>query len=334
MIRAQVRGDGGGVGAWQGAALVDVGGDGLALCAAAQDVGQRPAGMAVDEGGDVREGRGGVIGQHVDPLQDLARGPRGAGGGDLQRFSAALGAVRGLEEGEVVAQHPLVAAGLPLFCIDPGEVLPAAAVAVGAAEATVVQARQGGRVAVPPARVAELAGEETTVLAGTFSSSGGVWGVTEALLDHFGENAAEELVRRLEGRRFKLNLIPLNPAPEIPFSAPTPGDVDAFAGILVAGGLDTDLGKEIFIFRRAAEGHTQRIPVDLERLVYAADPALNLGVAPNDIIYVPTIEKVRIFVSGAVTNPDVYEVPRDEPITIRSLLILPSSTRVPDWCPR
>jgi 23S rRNA (adenine2503-C2)-methyltransferase len=48
---------------------------------------------------------------------------------------------------------------------------------------------------------------------------------------------ARELVRRLEGRRFKLNLIPLNPAPEIPFSAPSPGDVDAFAGILVAGGL-------------------------------------------------------------------------------------------------
>ena len=43
---------------------------------------------------------------------------------------------------------------------------------------------------------------------------------------------ARELARRLDGRRFKLNLIPLNPAPEIPFQAPSPGAVDTFAGIL------------------------------------------------------------------------------------------------------
>jgi 23S rRNA (adenine2503-C2)-methyltransferase len=48
---------------------------------------------------------------------------------------------------------------------------------------------------------------------------------------------ARELVRRLAGRRFKLNLIPLNPAPEIPFQAPRPRDVDAFAAALVEGGL-------------------------------------------------------------------------------------------------
>jgi len=44
---------------------------------------------------------------------------------------------------------------------------------------------------------------------------------------------ARELARRLRGRRFKVNLIPLNPAPEIPFQAPRPGDVDAFAAALV-----------------------------------------------------------------------------------------------------
>jgi 23S rRNA (adenine2503-C2)-methyltransferase len=48
---------------------------------------------------------------------------------------------------------------------------------------------------------------------------------------------ARELARRLAGRRFKLNLIPLNPAPEIPFKAPSPDDVDSFAGTLVAAGL-------------------------------------------------------------------------------------------------
>jgi 23S rRNA (adenine2503-C2)-methyltransferase len=48
---------------------------------------------------------------------------------------------------------------------------------------------------------------------------------------------ARELARRLRGRPFKVNLIPLNPAPEIPFPAPAPEDVDAFAGALVDAGV-------------------------------------------------------------------------------------------------
>lgn len=43
---------------------------------------------------------------------------------------------------------------------------------------------------------------------------------------------ARQLVRRLKGSRCKVNLIPLNPAPEIPFEAPTPAAVDGFARIL------------------------------------------------------------------------------------------------------
>jgi 23S rRNA (adenine2503-C2)-methyltransferase len=48
---------------------------------------------------------------------------------------------------------------------------------------------------------------------------------------------ARELARRLAGHRVKVNLIPLNPAPEIPFKAPTPGTVDAFGATLAAGGV-------------------------------------------------------------------------------------------------
>jgi 23S rRNA (adenine2503-C2)-methyltransferase len=43
---------------------------------------------------------------------------------------------------------------------------------------------------------------------------------------------ARELVRLLRGSRAKVNLIPLNPAPQIPFGAPSPEAVDAFCAIL------------------------------------------------------------------------------------------------------
>jgi polysaccharide export outer membrane protein len=94
----------------------------------------------------------------------------------------------------------------------------------------------------------------------------------------------------------------------------------------MAGGLDQDLGKQIIIFRRTDDDGTQRIPLDLERLVYEADPALNLNVVPGDIIYVPNVEKIRIFVTGAVNQPDMYEVPRDEPISVLMAVTLAGGT--------
>lgn len=94
----------------------------------------------------------------------------------------------------------------------------------------------------------------------------------------------------------------------------------------LAGGLDRDLGKEIVVFRRDESGATRRLAVDLERLVYYADPELNLVIEPGDIVYVPTVEKVRIFVSGAVRNPDLYEVPRAEPVTVLKAITLAGGT--------
>jgi 23S rRNA (adenine2503-C2)-methyltransferase len=44
---------------------------------------------------------------------------------------------------------------------------------------------------------------------------------------------ARQLVRLLSGRRAKVNLIPLNPAPEIPFRGPTAEALDAFCRVLV-----------------------------------------------------------------------------------------------------
>jgi 23S rRNA (adenine2503-C2)-methyltransferase len=46
------------------------------------------------------------------------------------------------------------------------------------------------------------------------------------------EEHAHQLVRLLRGSRAKVNLIPLNPAPQVPFEAPTPGAVDRFCGVL------------------------------------------------------------------------------------------------------
>ena len=80
--------------------------------------------------------------------------------------------------------------------------------------------------------------------------------------------------------------------------------------ISLAGGLDTDFGEEIVIFRHGENGATEPIRVDLEGLIYRADPSLNYMIEARDIIYVPAVENIRIFVSGAVRTPNLYEIPR------------------------
>ena len=55
-------------------------------------------------------------------------------------------------------------------------------------------------------------------------------------------------------------------------------------------------------------------------------PGLNVAVLPGDIVYVPAVEKVRIFVTGAVKSPNLYEVPRSEPVTVLKAVTLAGGT--------
>jgi polysaccharide export outer membrane protein len=89
-----------------------------------------------------------------------------------------------------------------------------------------------------------------------------------------------------------------------------------------AGGLRDDHGTEIVIFRPQPDGSTRRIPVDLQRLVYDADPAQNVRLTPGDVIYVTSQERIRIFVGGAVNNPNMFEIPKSEPVTVLKAITL------------
>jgi 23S rRNA (adenine2503-C2)-methyltransferase len=54
---------------------------------------------------------------------------------------------------------------------------------------------------------------------------------------------ARRLVRLLDGIKAKVNLLPLNEAPEIPFARPTDARVDAFAAILADRGVRVSVRK-------------------------------------------------------------------------------------------
>ena len=148
----------------------------------------------------------------------------------------------------------------------------------------------------------------------------------------------EELIARLLEERFVRNpqvtifvkeyqskRVAVSGAVKKPDTYEMLGDKTLLEMISLAGGLDKDLGKEIIIFRATDDG-TQRISIDLDKLVYEGDPSLNVPVVPGDIVYVPAVEKIRIFVTGAVRNPNLYEVPRSEPVTVLRAVTLAGGT--------
>jgi len=65
---------------------------------------------------------------------------------------------------------------------------------------------------------------------------------------------ARELARRLSGKRVKVNLIPLNPAPEIPFQAPTTSAVDGFCKELADAGVTVSVRRSRGLDIQAACG--------------------------------------------------------------------------------
>jgi 23S rRNA (adenine2503-C2)-methyltransferase len=77
---------------------------------------------------------------------------------------------------------------------------------------------------------------------------------------------ARELARLLSGSRCKVNLIPLNPAPELPFEPPTAEAVDAFCAVLA----DSQLAVSV----RRPRGRDILAACGQLRLTRAAAPAL------------------------------------------------------------
>ncbi len=93
-----------------------------------------------------------------------------------------------------------------------------------------------------------------------------------------------------------------------------------------AGGLLDDFGTEIVIFRKQDDGSRIRVSINSERLLRAVEMGANLALLPGDLVHVPTVGRMRIFVGGSVRNPNLYEVREDEPITLLKAITMAGGT--------
>lgn len=83
-----------------------------------------------------------------------------------------------------------------------------------------------------------------------------------------------------------------------------------------AGGLNDRAGKKIIVQRPYAGSGQDRVEIDIEELVYEGNPLLNVPLQPGDIVMVPYLQEVRVYVNGAVRNPGMYKFPVDQEATV------------------
>lgn len=96
-----------------------------------------------------------------------------------------------------------------------------------------------------------------------------------------------------------------------------PGNVGGTSLTLIqaiteAGGLAPGYGKTLYVIRTGANGISEQIAVDIEDLMVAGNPDLNLPLAPNDVINVPVEVPLTVYVMGEVTHPGKVELPRTQ----------------------
>jgi len=83
-----------------------------------------------------------------------------------------------------------------------------------------------------------------------------------------------------------------------------------------AGGLTDDHGDKIYVLRRAENGLSDQISVNVDDLMVRAAPDANVPIFANDIINVPARVDVTVFCLGQVAHPGAVVFQSTERITL------------------
>ena len=118
-------------------------------------------------------------------------------------------------------------------------------------------------------------------------------------------------VKEYESRKISVSGAVKNPATLQLMGSRTLLDV-----VSEAGGFTEEVGPTVYVIRRLADGSTDRITIDLEKLIYGGDTSLNVPILPGDVVYAPIEEKITIYVNGAVKEPGGYDFKHGDQMTV------------------
>src|ERR1051326_3738374 len=101
-----------------------------------------------------------------------------------------------------------------------------------------------------------------------------------------------------------------------PGSIGTSGNMTLIQAITQAGGLAPGYGRTLYVLRTGQNGLTEQLAIDIEELLVAGNPDLNVPLAPNDVINIPMEVPMTVYVFGEVTHPGPVQLKRSQNPTL------------------
>jgi polysaccharide export outer membrane protein len=120
----------------------------------------------------------------------------------------------------------------------------------------------------------------------------------------------------VEIREFRSRPISVIGAVKQPGSLAFSGRWTLLEAITAAGGLAENHGNQIFVLRRADNGLSDQVAVDVNDLLVRADPRANIPIYANDLINVPLIVPVTVYCLGEVGKPGALVFKSTDRITL------------------
>jgi polysaccharide biosynthesis/export protein len=120
----------------------------------------------------------------------------------------------------------------------------------------------------------------------------------------------------VEVREFRSRPISVLGAVEQPGNLAFSGRWTLIEAIAAAGGLAENHGNVVYVLRRADNGLSDQVAVDVNDLMVRADPRVNLPIFANDLINVPATIEVTIYCLGEVAKPGAVTFKSTERITL------------------
>ncbi len=101
------------------------------------------------------------------------------------------------------------------------------------------------------------------------------------------------------------------------------GSLPLFDVLLDAGGVTNERGRTIQIRRRAANGLTDRLDLDVDTVLNRADPTVNIPILPGDLINVEAARELTYYFMG-----EVAEAGQQTFLSTRGITLLTAIARV------
>jgi polysaccharide export outer membrane protein len=86
--------------------------------------------------------------------------------------------------------------------------------------------------------------------------------------------------------------------------------------LTAAGGLAENHGNVVYILRRADNGLSDQVTINLDELMVRGDPKVNLPIFANDLINVPGTIELTIYCLGQVARPGALQFKSNERISV------------------